>query len=164
MEKPCGFVALTGIVLLAGVAAAGVCAGSAGTGGASGGDPCGASNLAALPLPTFPRAFNVTSYGAAVDGKTDNTSVIQAALDAAASTGGGTVTVPSGRFLSGPIVIGSSTNLVLASGAVLKMLLCAAGVADPGCGLAGLEAGPGRREEGDGTAVLATNAIRAPTG
>jgi len=154
MEKPCGFVALTGIVLLAGVAAAGVCAGSAGTGGASGGDPCGASNLAALPLPTFPRAFNVTSYGAAVDGKTDNTSVIQAALDAAASTGGGTVTVPSGRFLSGPIVIGSSTNLVLASGAVLKMLLCAAGVADPGCGLAGLEAGPGRREEGDGTGLI----------
>ncbi|HXD65194.1 MAG TPA: glycosyl hydrolase family 28 protein, partial [Solirubrobacteraceae bacterium] len=94
--------------------------GATGTGGAS--DPCSASN-AAVPLPTIgSAAFNVTTYGAIGDGKTDNTTAIQAALTAAGAAGGGTVTVPSGTFLSGPIVISSGTRLDLASGAVLKML------------------------------------------
>jgi polygalacturonase len=98
--------------------------GATGTGGAAGAgsDPC-AGNPAAVPLPTIPaRAFDVTGNGAVGDDKTDNTKAIQAALDAAATAGGGTVTIPAGTFLSGPIVIGSSTNLVLAAGAVLKML------------------------------------------
>ena len=38
------------------------------------------------------------------------------------NAGGGTVIVPRGNFLSGPIEIGNSTNLQLASGAVLEML------------------------------------------
>ena len=93
-----------------------------GTSGAAGSDPC-ANNPAAVPLPAIPAgAFNITSNGAVGDNKTNNTAAIQATLDAAASAGGGTVTVPSGTFLSGPIVIGSGTNLVLSSGAVLKML------------------------------------------
>jgi polygalacturonase len=74
-------------------------------------------------LPTIPAGtFDVTTYGATGDNKTDNTKAIQAALTAAQSAGGGTVVVPSGTFLSGPIVIGSGTNLELASGATLKML------------------------------------------
>jgi polygalacturonase len=94
--------------------------GATGTGGAS--DPCSASN-AVVPLPTIGSgAFNVTTYGAVGDGKTDNTTAIQAALTAASAAGGGTVTIPSGNFLSGPIVISSGTRLDLASGAVLKML------------------------------------------
>jgi polygalacturonase len=106
----------------AGTSAGGSTAGTTGAGGA-GNDPCGASNAAAVPLPTIPaRAFDVTTYGAVGDNKTNDTAAIQAALDAASSAGGGTVTVPAGTFLSGPIVIGSSTNLALASGAVLKML------------------------------------------
>jgi polygalacturonase len=76
-----------------------------------------------VPLPTIPAGtFDVTSYGAVGDGKTDETKAIQAALSAAQSAGGGTVVVPAGTFLSGPIVIGSGTNLELASGATLKML------------------------------------------
>ncbi len=76
-----------------------------------------------MPLPVIPNAtFNVTTYGAVGDNKTDNTTAIQAALTAAGNAGGGTVTVPSGTFLSGPIVLGNSTRLDLASGAVLKML------------------------------------------
>jgi polygalacturonase len=94
-----------------------------GTGGAGGADPCGAGNPAIVPLPTIPVAtFNVTSYGAVGDGRTDNTTALQAALTAAGAAGGGTVTVPAGTFLSGPIVIGSSTRLELSAGAVLKML------------------------------------------
>jgi polygalacturonase len=96
--------------------------GATGAAGSGANDPCGASN-AAVPLPTIgPGTFNVTTYGAVGDGKTDNTTAIQAALTAAGAAGGGTVTIPSGTFLSGPIVISSSTRLDLASGAVLKML------------------------------------------
>ena len=96
--------------------------GATGAAGAGANDPCAASN-AAVPLPMIgPGTFNVTTYGAVGDGKTDDTTAIQAALTAAGAAGGGTVTVPSGTFLSGPIVISSSTRLELASGAVLKML------------------------------------------
>ncbi len=94
--------------------------GAAGTGGSN--DPCAASN-AAVPVPTIGSGtFNVTTYGAVGDGKTDNTTAIQAALTAAGAAGGGTVTVPSGTFLCGPIVISSGTRLELSAGAVLQML------------------------------------------
>jgi polygalacturonase len=97
-------------------------AGSAGSGGTSS-DPCGPSNPAVVPLPTFGTGtFDVTTYGAVGDAKTDDTKMLQAALTAATSAGGGTVTVPKGTFLSGPLTLGSGTNLQLASGAVLMML------------------------------------------
>jgi len=104
--------------------------GSTGAGGVSGGaggstsaDPCGPSNPAVVPLPVIGTGtFNVTSYGAVGDNKTDNTTAIQAALTAAGNAGGGIVTVPSGTFLSGPIVLGNGTRLEISSGAVLKML------------------------------------------
>jgi polygalacturonase len=106
----------------AGTAAAGT-SGTGGTSGAAGNDPCGASNPATVPLPTIPAGtFTITTYGAVADGRTDDTSAIQMALDAATAAGGGTVVVPSGTFVSGPIVIGSSTRLQLSSGAVLTML------------------------------------------
>jgi len=96
--------------------------GSAGAGGSSN-DPCGPSNPARVPLPVIPdRTFQVATYGAVGDDKTDNTQALQAALDAANAAGGGTVVIPSGNFLSGPVVISSSTNLQLSAGAVLKML------------------------------------------
>ncbi len=96
--------------------------GATGAAGSGPNDPCSASN-AAVPLPTIGSGtFNVTTYGAVGDGKTDNTTAIQAALTAAGAAGGGTVTIPSGTFLSGPVVISSGTRLDLASGAVLKML------------------------------------------
>ena len=86
-------------------------------------DPCGPSNPAVFPLPTFGTGtFNITSYGAICDGKTNDTFAIQGALTAAGNAGGGTVVVPSGTFQSGPVVISSGTNLQLASGAVLQML------------------------------------------
>src|SRR4051812_27861085 len=97
-------------------------AANAGSGGASS-DPCGASNPAVVPLPTFGSGtFDVTTYGALGDGKTDDTKMLQAALSAATNAGGGSVTVPKGTFLSGPLTVGSGTNLKLASGAVLMML------------------------------------------
>jgi polygalacturonase len=88
-----------------------------------GGGPCGPTNAATVPLPAIGAGtFSVTSYGAVGDGSTDDTAAIQAALDAAGTAGGGTVSVPAGTFLSGPIVVHDATRLDLATGAVLEML------------------------------------------
>src|SRR5947209_4066859 len=77
---------------------------------------------ATVPLPSIPSGtYNITSYGASTS-SSDNASAIQSAINAAAAAGGGTVQVPSGTFLSGPLTIKSKINLNLASGATLKML------------------------------------------
>ncbi|HVU36543.1 MAG TPA: pectinesterase family protein [Opitutaceae bacterium] len=82
----------------------------------------------ATTLPTMPTipagTFDVTAYGATGDGATDNTAAIQAAINAANAAGGGTVEVPpaAAPYLSGPIVIGSNTNLQIDGGAVLQAL------------------------------------------
>ncbi|HUA66241.1 MAG TPA: glycosyl hydrolase family 28 protein [Alphaproteobacteria bacterium] len=79
--------------------------------------------LATPDLPVIPRAsFNVLSYGADGDGAGTNTAAIQAAIDAAEAAGGGTVEVPPGNFLCGPIHLASSINLRLDDGATLVML------------------------------------------
>ena len=74
-------------------------------------------------LPVIPDgSFNITNCGAAGDGVTTNTAAIQAAINAATNAGGGTVEVPAGTFLSGPIRLASRINLHLDGGAVLRML------------------------------------------
>jgi len=78
--------------------------------------------LANPTLPVIPSGtFNITSYGAST-GSANNATAIQNAINAAETAGGGTVQVPSGTFLSGPITLNSKINLNLASGATLKML------------------------------------------
>ena len=74
-------------------------------------------------LPTFTSAntFDITTYGASTS-STDNTTAIQAALDAAAAAGGGMVVIPAGTFLTSYLQIGSKTVLHLSAGATLKML------------------------------------------
>ena len=58
--------------------------------------------------------FDVRAFGATGDGKTKDTAAFQKALDAcAAAANGGTVTVTSGVYLVGSIVIGSNTTLQL---------------------------------------------------
>ena len=80
-------------------------------------------SLLAMPtLPTIPSGtYNITSYGAST-GSANNAAAIQKAISAAVAAGGGTVQVPSGTFLSGPITLNNKINLNLASGATLKML------------------------------------------
>jgi len=53
---------------------------------------------------------------------TTNTAAIQAAIDAADAKGGGTVEVPEGIFLSGPIHLANQINLRVDGGAILRML------------------------------------------
>lgn len=82
----------------------------------------GVSQAATPTLPVIPSGtFTITSYGAST-GSSNNATAIQNAINAASAAGGGTVVVPSGTFLSGPITLKSKVCLNLASGSTLKML------------------------------------------
>lgn len=74
-------------------------------------------------LPTFTEAntFYITNFGASTT-STDNTTAIQAALDAANEAGGGMVVVPAGEWILGRITVGSKTVLHLCANATLKLL------------------------------------------
>jgi Glycosyl hydrolases family 28 len=63
--------------------------------------------------------YNIISYGAVADGKTLNTAAVQSAIDQAFKDGGGRVIVPSGRFMTGSIVLKSGVELHLLKGARL---------------------------------------------
>ena len=65
-------------------------------------------------------SFNIIRYGAVAGGNTLNTKSINAAISACAANGGGTVLVPAGLWLSGPIVLKNNTNLHLAANALLQ--------------------------------------------
>ncbi len=74
-------------------------------------------------MPVIPSAvFNVTDYGAVGDGVTDSTTSIQNTINAASSAGGGTVEIPAGTYLSGPITLFSSIRLQIDANALLQML------------------------------------------
>lgn len=65
------------------------------------------------------RRFDIRDYGAVADSTILQTAVIQAAIDAAAVTGG-TVVIPEGTWLSGALFFKPGTHLYLEEGAVLK--------------------------------------------
>src|SRR4051794_28699999 len=70
--------------------------------------------FAAPPLPVIPgNSFDVTTYGAAGDNATDNTAAIQNALNAAHTANGGTINIPSGAYLSGPLTLYNNIELHL---------------------------------------------------
>ncbi|HEU6448023.1 MAG TPA: glycosyl hydrolase family 28 protein [Verrucomicrobiae bacterium] len=72
--------------------------------------------------------INVTSYGAIGDGVTTNTTAIQNAINAATAGGnvggysGGTVEIPAGTYLCGPLTMKNNVNLQIDEGAILRML------------------------------------------
>lgn len=78
-----------------------------------------ASSVLATSPPAIARDFNVKDYGAKSDGTTPDTRAIQAAIDAAAKAGGGTVIVPPGAYLSGSIFVKSNTDLEVEKGATI---------------------------------------------
>ncbi len=63
--------------------------------------------------------FNITDYGAIPNGETLCTEAFRTAIEKCSEAGGGTVYVPAGRFLTGPIHLITNTNLHLDAGAVL---------------------------------------------
>ncbi|MEV2271263.1 glycosyl hydrolase family 28-related protein [Nonomuraea africana] len=62
----------------------------------------GGSTPAAAAATVGPDWFNVREHGAVGDGTADDTSAVQAAIDAAAAAGGGTVYFPGGKYLVKP--------------------------------------------------------------
>ncbi len=72
-------------------------------------------------LPKFPnRSFNIKDYGAEGDGQSLNTNAIAKTIDACASAGGGTVIIPAGLWLTGPIQMKSNINLHVERGALVQ--------------------------------------------
>src|SRR5438067_1134778 len=67
-----------------------------------------------------PKRFDISEHGAVGDGKTLNTKAIQSAIDQCAGSGGGTLVVPKGEFLSGALFLKPGVNVELLEGAVLK--------------------------------------------
>lgn len=76
---------------------------------------CGVTQAAGVKTNTS--FFNIADYGAVGDGNTKNTASIEKAIEACAKAGGGTVWVPAGRFLTGPIVLKSNITLHVEAGA-----------------------------------------------
>jgi len=81
-----------------------------------------------LPNINTNNIVNITNFGAVSSTTLTNTTAIQNAINTAAAGGmtngakGGTVEIPPGIFLSGPLTFLSSVNLQLDSNAVLRML------------------------------------------
>jgi hypothetical protein len=71
-----------------------------------------------LSIECFASDYVITDYGA-VKGKLSTTS-IQKAVDECFKAGGGTVIIPEGIFITGPVILKSNINILLESGAVLK--------------------------------------------
>jgi polygalacturonase len=87
----------------------------------------------ALAVPAPPvintnNIVNITSFGAVSSTTLTNTTAIQNAINAAAVGGttngaaGGTVEIPPGIYLSGPLTMASSVNFQIDAGAILRML------------------------------------------
>jgi len=74
--------------------------------------------------PTFKhlKVKSISDYGAQGDGRKDNTKISNGAIDSISKDGGGTLYIPQGSFLTGPIHLKNNVNLHLAEGGVIKFL------------------------------------------
>jgi polygalacturonase len=74
----------------------------------------------ASPVDLGARVYNIRSYGAKGDNTTLDTVAVQAAIDACAGDGGGTVLVPAGTYVIGAVELKSNVRLhIAASGKLL---------------------------------------------
>ena len=64
--------------------------------------------------------INMIKFGAKADGKTDNTIIIQKAIDECSQSGGGVVFFPAGTYLSGTVFLKDNVTINLHKLAVLK--------------------------------------------
>jgi hypothetical protein len=65
------------------------------------------------------RTWDVRDFGAVPDSLTVNTSAIQAAIDACAGSGGGTVLIDQGTYVTGTIILKDNVNLMVSGSAEL---------------------------------------------
>jgi polygalacturonase len=64
--------------------------------------------------------FNIVDYGARNDGSAPATAAFRSAIQAARAAGGGTVHVPAGKYVTGPIELVSNLVLNLDAGATVR--------------------------------------------
>jgi len=64
--------------------------------------------------------FNILDYGAHRDGSASSTDAIRSAIQAAHAAGGGTVYIPAGNYVTGPIELVSNLVLQIEAGATLR--------------------------------------------
>lgn len=81
-----------------------------------------AALLLALSVQAWSAApyFNVLDYGARNDGSAGATEAFRTAIQAAKAAGGGTVYVPAGKYVTGPIELVSNLVLHIDAGATLR--------------------------------------------
>jgi polygalacturonase len=81
-----------------------------------------ATTMPAVARPRIPdKTFSIADFGAVAGGKTMDGAAIHKAIAACSKAGGGTVLVPSGTYLTGPLTLTSNLNLHLEKGAVLLL-------------------------------------------
>jgi polygalacturonase len=76
--------------------------------------------VVALAQPAQSKDYIITKFGVSTDSTKLNTKAIQQVIDKAGASGGGTVVIPKGVFLSGALFFKPKTNLRLEAGAKLK--------------------------------------------
>ncbi len=78
-------------------------------------------DLPVISEPVFPeRVFDIRDYGAVADGSTSNTGAFRQAVEDCHAHGGGTIRVPEGDWLTGPIRLRSNIRLHLESGSLVR--------------------------------------------
>ncbi len=79
-----------------------------------------ARGAALPPVSAQPPVFNILDYGAHGDGSGNASGAFRAAIAAARKAGGGTVFVPAGTYVTGPIEMVSNLTLYIDAGATLR--------------------------------------------
>ena len=76
--------------------------------------------LLAAPAWSAGPFFNILDYGARNDASVPATEAIRSAIQAAKAAGGGTVFIPAGKYVSGPIELVSNLTLHIDAGATVR--------------------------------------------
>src|SRR6185312_4867764 len=81
----------------------------------------GAQTISKVAVPVFKNiTYNIVDFGAKADGIFLNTESINRAIATCSQRGGGTVLIPAGLWMTGPVVLKSNVNLHLAGNCLLQ--------------------------------------------